>query len=477
MSNARNLGNRATEIVSVKDYGARGDGVTDDTAAIQAAIDSSAGFINVYFPNGTYKITSQITIANDRVMLYGDGSASRILFMPSASAVCFLFDKGSTSSVQNTVRDLTFYSTDTTYSKTAIKIVDISQCVFENIQTIFPHWYGNGSTFLHILGRDSTSISNLNVAANKPIRISPIPAPHTAGGIGIDHFHFSDCYLKNTVSADPLITIDDGVLLSHTTFDGYQAWVGGSDGLYWNDTTSAAISFGLSVFNARWEQPFSSGGWAIYINRSGANLQQLNIKNVWAGAQNGFYVRKTIYFVLDNVIYTGANSAANIDNSCSFGQLNLVANNASATVTANALRLSGKYLIGGNVTDLLPAVPSGSNLEQRWNPSKTLGFNQLEPKTFTVNASTTVNFSNNQLSGLVFIYAVSARVSAVMAVNGPGNSTRVLVASDSGWFGTSAGSANINVYWDSGTSMYKLQVNVASNITFSVVTMGVGERL
>ena len=32
MSNARNLANRATDFVSVKDFGAVGDGVTDDTA-------------------------------------------------------------------------------------------------------------------------------------------------------------------------------------------------------------------------------------------------------------------------------------------------------------------------------------------------------------------------------------------------------------------------------------------------------------
>ena len=46
------------EFVSVKDFGAVGDGVTDDTSAFQAAVNT---LDKVYMPEGNYKITSQIT--------------------------------------------------------------------------------------------------------------------------------------------------------------------------------------------------------------------------------------------------------------------------------------------------------------------------------------------------------------------------------------------------------------------------------
>ena len=49
--------------VTVKDYGASGDGVTDDTASIQAAINGmpdNGGIL--FFPQGTYKVTSSLTV-------------------------------------------------------------------------------------------------------------------------------------------------------------------------------------------------------------------------------------------------------------------------------------------------------------------------------------------------------------------------------------------------------------------------------
>ena len=47
------------EVVSVKDFGAVGDGVTDDTAAIQNAVNAA---LNVLFPLGTYYVTAPINV-------------------------------------------------------------------------------------------------------------------------------------------------------------------------------------------------------------------------------------------------------------------------------------------------------------------------------------------------------------------------------------------------------------------------------
>ena len=64
------------DVVSVKDFGAVGDGTTNDTTALQNAFNSGAK--NIYLPTGTYKVLAQLTLPVN-VSLYGDGSAASII--------------------------------------------------------------------------------------------------------------------------------------------------------------------------------------------------------------------------------------------------------------------------------------------------------------------------------------------------------------------------------------------------------------
>lgn len=51
------------ETVSVKDFGAIGDGVADDTVAIQAALTAASNNSVIFFPQGRYKVTSPLVMA------------------------------------------------------------------------------------------------------------------------------------------------------------------------------------------------------------------------------------------------------------------------------------------------------------------------------------------------------------------------------------------------------------------------------
>jgi regulation of enolase protein 1 (concanavalin A-like superfamily) len=64
-------------LVNVKDYGARGDGVTDDTEAIQQALAENR---TVYFPNGTYLVSDTLQWGDTkRLLLQGESEEKTII--------------------------------------------------------------------------------------------------------------------------------------------------------------------------------------------------------------------------------------------------------------------------------------------------------------------------------------------------------------------------------------------------------------
>lgn len=65
----------ADAAINVKDYGAVGDGTTDDTAAVQSAFDalSDAGGGTLYFPEGEYALNLDVSGVNPRMEWVGSG--------------------------------------------------------------------------------------------------------------------------------------------------------------------------------------------------------------------------------------------------------------------------------------------------------------------------------------------------------------------------------------------------------------------
>ena len=93
----RTLTSKLQESVSIKDFGAIGDGVADDTTAIQSAWDwaISNGGGRIYAPSGTYLVTSAIDITGaNNVTFEGDGEQATIITTNSVTDDVF-YDSGS----------------------------------------------------------------------------------------------------------------------------------------------------------------------------------------------------------------------------------------------------------------------------------------------------------------------------------------------------------------------------------------------
>jgi hypothetical protein len=71
--------------VDVRDYGAVGNGVVDDTAAIQAAINAATGGGTVLLPAGTYGVSATLVL-DDYVALIGQGIGLSTLFVLAGAA-------------------------------------------------------------------------------------------------------------------------------------------------------------------------------------------------------------------------------------------------------------------------------------------------------------------------------------------------------------------------------------------------------
>ncbi|WP_145170522.1 right-handed parallel beta-helix repeat-containing protein [Gimesia aquarii] len=89
---------KQTSCKTVLDYGVRGDGKTDDTAAIQKMVNASAGSLR--FPRGLYRLTKPIVIDLNKIgptSISGDGTAT-ILMEGAGPAFLFKGTHGGTAS-------------------------------------------------------------------------------------------------------------------------------------------------------------------------------------------------------------------------------------------------------------------------------------------------------------------------------------------------------------------------------------------
>jgi hypothetical protein len=102
----RSVQSKLRDVVSVKDFGAVGDGVTDDTAAIAAAVAAARGK-TLYFTNGQYKLnTDSGSITLEEITIFGETVQDGASTVIDQGAVFAIY--GTTNSPFKVRRGVTF---------------------------------------------------------------------------------------------------------------------------------------------------------------------------------------------------------------------------------------------------------------------------------------------------------------------------------------------------------------------------------
>jgi hypothetical protein len=174
---------------NVKDFGATGDGVTDDTAAIQVALD--AGFGTVHFPNGIYSISS-ITIPK-YVIVQGAGIHLTEIRTVSGSVSFGTYTTGGYSAI----RDMYIHGTSST--GTLVNATDLDDgghgpyyCHLENVMLeggLITLGIDNAAGFTVTrsqVGNQGASIYAIKVSATSYVNGFSITDTHIIGKSDID---------------------------------------------------------------------------------------------------------------------------------------------------------------------------------------------------------------------------------------------------------------------------------------------------
>lgn len=107
------IGTGSIHIINVRDFGAVGDAVTDDTAAFQAAIENfQTKKTPIYVPNGEYRITASLhldTTKARRLQMFGENIYATIL--RSEAATLFDFEMPDDTTTQESyIRNMTLFN-------------------------------------------------------------------------------------------------------------------------------------------------------------------------------------------------------------------------------------------------------------------------------------------------------------------------------------------------------------------------------
>lgn len=318
--------------VSVKWYGATGDGTTDDTTAISAAIAATK---SIYFPPGTYKTSSPLLIAASGYTIQGAGK--NVTTIAPAFASGDAFTVGSVAGIDTVaIRGMTIKPTVTKTSGAAIRVIELANIIA--LDDLYIYGGYNGIAF---------EANNTNNSINQQL----------------SNFHIRDCTNAGILCGGGTGTPND-IFLSHgiISFCGVGMKFTNVSGLYVHDvdavnSTNQGILFAPGVgekvifglLNNVLADTSGAAGW--HFNPSGI-VANISCTDCWSAANAGSGVLFSV--AVYGMSWKGGIIRNNVQHGVAFvvgGKISF----SEAQIFNNSRVTSAAYdgvNIGSNVTDV-----------------------------------------------------------------------------------------------------------------------------
>jgi hypothetical protein len=259
-STVRNVQAKLRETVSVKDFGAVGDGVTDDTAAIQAAINASYNK-RLFVPAGNYKITATLNIIVSGITIFGENLGSTTFIQHTDNTTFIRVGDGTAGNKPNRVEisNIAFIPRSTASNWTSAYAIECNYAAYVIIDNIDIFGQAGGSS--RIFGGIKLDKTLFSQVSNSDIRYLKGTCIFAIGGSGVG---------EKTVD----IRLNSNYFFNYELHGIFLADY--SEGIFINDQ-EVVVTDALS---------------AIYINSNGVNFFITNLNCELKGTTSGI--------VLDN---------------------------------------------------------------------------------------------------------------------------------------------------------------------------------
>jgi hypothetical protein len=273
-------------IINVKNYGATGNGATDDTGAINSAIGALTPGATLFFPCGTYNTSSQLTINTSNITV--DGGSCATVRNTAGSTIIMMIggagngnpNYGSAVSLAATANELsTSFSTVSSLGVSAGDYVRLQQGGKDSSA-------GSGDTGCDAIGCRGELVKVASVSGNT---ITVTTAVHDTYSPSV-----------NNATAQMLFNPLTGITVKNITFDGngstvYGLAVAGVADSFFSGVTSTNVQGSALLnrgdFNVSWSNitvthagsaQCGSSGW--FENQAKLSINGLSISNENPGA-------------------------------------------------------------------------------------------------------------------------------------------------------------------------------------------------